>query len=157
MQTDLLTIVILMLASLLLLLAELFLIPGTSIAALISIACVAGAVYFAFTGFGVVGGLITLLIAIIGSVLSIWWFMRSKTLERLSLKENISSTLDRGVASQIHVGDVGIATTRLALIGNAEFNGEVIEVKSANEFIAANTPIVVYRIADGVIIVKTVN
>ena len=56
-------------------------------------------------------------------------------------------------ASHVKTGDTGIALTRLALIGNAEINGEIVEVKSSGDFIREKTSIVVERIADGIIIV----
>ena len=52
------------------------------------------------------------------------------------------------------VGDTGHATTRLALIGYAEINGDIVEVKSNDGFLNEKTPIVVTRITDGVILVE---
>ena len=80
--------------------------------------------------------------------------MRSKTLDKLSLKENITSTVKRSDDEYIQVGDTGISTTRLALIGYADFAGHIIEVKSTAEFIDAKTPIKVARIVDGIILVE---
>jgi hypothetical protein len=51
------------------------------------------------------------------------------------------------------VGDKGHAVTRLALIGNADINGHILEVRSADGFIDEKTPIVVERIKDGCILV----
>jgi hypothetical protein len=40
------------------------------------------------------------------------------------------------------------------LIGNAEINGKIIEVKSADGFLNEHTPIVVERIMEGIIMVR---
>ena len=52
------------------------------------------------------------------------------------------------------VGDTGISTTRLAQIGYAEINGNIVEVKSIDGFLNEKTPIIVSRITDGTIMVE---
>mgnify|MGYP003188529237 CR=1 FL=1 len=44
--------------------------------------------------------------------------------------------------------------SRLALIGYAEINGDIVEVKSSDGFLNEKTPIIVDRIADGVLLVE---
>ena len=56
----------------------------------------------------------------------------------------------------LKVGDEGIALTRLALIGNAEFNGRIIEVRSSGDFIDEKSKIRVERILDGVVMVQKI-
>ena len=59
--------------------------------------------------------------------------------------------------THIRIGDKGIAITRLALIGNANFNGHIIEVRSADGLIDENTPIYVERLVEGTVIVRKFN
>ena len=80
--------------------------------------------------------------------------MRSKTLDRLSLKKDITSKVDRTAEERVKVGDVGVTTTRLALIGYAEINGDIVEVKSIDGFLDEKTSIVVNRITNGVLMVE---
>lgn len=82
------------------------------------------------------------------------WFMRSKTLDKIALKKNITSKVDRSAEEKVKVGDIGVTTTRLALIGYAEINGDIVEVKSSDGFLNEKTPIIVDRIADGVLLVE---
>ena len=103
---------------------------------------------------GTVAGFITLAISALGCVGSLILFMRSKTLDKLALKEDISSKVDRTAEAKVKVGDTGISTTRLALIGYAEIGGDIVEVKSADGLLDEKTPIVVTRITDGVILVE---
>ena len=67
---------------------------------------------------------------------------------------NITSKVDRTAEEKIKVGDTGIAITRLALIGNADIEGHIVEVKSMDGFLNEKTPVVVSRIADGIIMVE---
>lgn len=46
-----------------------------------------------------------------------------------------------------------MSLTRLTLIGNAEINGHIIEVQSADGFIEERTPIQVTRINNGTVYV----
>ena len=82
--------------------------------------------------------------------------MRSKTLDKIALKKNITSKVDRTAEDQVKVGDTGVAFTRLALIGNAKFDGNIVEVKSMDGFLNEKTPIIVSRITDGVIMVEKI-
>ena len=99
-------------------------------------------------------GFITLAISVITCVGSLVWFMHSKTLDKIALKKNITSKVDRSAEEKVKIGDTGITTTRLALIGYAEINGDIVEVKSTDGFLNEKTPIIVNRITDGVILVE---
>ena len=91
-------------------------------------------------------GFITLVVSGIACIGSLVWFMRSKTLDKLALKKDITSKVDRSAANKVKVGDTGITTTRLAQIGYADIAGNIIEVKSMDGLLDEKTPIVVNRI-----------
>ena len=114
-------------AGLILFIIEVFLLPGVSIAGIASAACLLYANYYAFDTLGTVPGCITLAISVIGVVAITIWFMRSKTVDKLSLKKTIDYRPEPLKGLDLKVGDEGIALTRLALIGNAEFSGRIIE------------------------------
>ena len=133
-----------------------FLLPGISIAGIVSAGCLLYANYYAFDTLGTVPGCITLAISVIGVVAITIWFMRSKTVDKLSLKKTIDYRPEPLKGLDLKVGDEGIALTRLALIGNAEFSGRIIEVRSSGEFIDQKSKIRVERILDGVVLVEKV-
>ncbi|MBE6290112.1 MAG: nodulation efficiency protein D (NfeD) [Bacteroidaceae bacterium] len=149
-------IIALVISALLLLLVELFVIPGSSLAAILSAICLTWAVAYAFINISALAGIITLIIALILGSCVLTTFMRSKTLDKVALTEEVSSTVDRSVAAQVQVGDKGYAVTRLALIGNAEINGHVVEVRSADGFLNEKTPVVVTCVTDNEIIVQKI-
>jgi len=151
---ELLVIFLLILGGIILLLIEMFLIPGTSIAAFISAGCFLYGIYYAFANIGMVAGLITLVVSILAGVGAIVWFMRSKTLDKVALTKDIEGKVNRDAEKRVQVGDHGICVTRLALFGQAEINGDLVEVKSCDGFINPQTPIVVSRINDGNIMVE---
>lgn len=151
---DILIIVGLIIAGFLLFILEVFLIPGISIAGIASACCLLYANYFAFDTLGTVPGFITLAISAIGVVGITIWFMRSKTVDKLSLKKSIDYRPEPLQGLELKSGDKGIALTRLALIGNAEFNGKIIEVRSSDGFIDEKCEIEVDRILDGIVMVR---
>ena len=153
---DIVIIASLIIAGLILFIIEVFLLPGISIAGFVSAGCLLYANYYAFDTLGTVPGCITLAISVIGVVAITIWFMRSKTVDKLSLKKTIDYRPEPLKGLDLKVGDEGIALTRLALIGNAEFNGRIIEVRSSGEFIDQKSKIRVERILDGVVLVEKV-
>lgn len=154
---DILIITLLIIGAVILLLVELFFIPGISIAGIAALGCLAYANYYAFANLGTMAGFITLAISLTACVVSLILFMRSKTLDKVSLKENITSKVDKHAEHSIKVGDTGVTTTRLALIGYAEINDKIVEVKSTDGFLDEKTPIIVERITDGTILVNQHN
>ena len=153
---DIVIIASLIIAGLILFIIEVFLLPGISIAGFVSAGCLLYANYYAFDTLGTVPGCITLAISVIGVVAITIWFMRSKTVDKLSLKKTIDYRPEPLKGLDLKVGDEGIALTRLALIGNAEFSGRIIEVRSSGEFIDQKSKIRVERILDGVVLVEKI-
>ena len=146
----------LIIAGLLLFIIEVFLLPGISIAGIASAACLLYANYYAFDTLGTIPGCITLAISAIGIIGITIWFMRSKTVDKLSLKKSIDYRPEPLKGLELKPGDEGKALTRLALIGNAEFNGKIIEVGSSGDFIQEKSKIRVERILDGIVMVEKV-
>ena len=154
---DILIIASLIIAGLILFIIEVFLLPGISIAGIISAICLLYANYYAFDTMGTLPGCITLAISAIGIIAITIWFMRSKTVDKLSLKKTIDYKPEPLKGLNLKAGDEGVALTRLALIGNAEFDGNIIEVRSTGDFIEEKSRIRVNRIRDGIVLVEKAN
>ena len=153
---DIVIIASLIIAGLILFIIEVFLLPGVSIAGIVSAGCLLYANYYAFDTLGTMPGCITLAISAIGVIAITIWFMRSKTVDKLSLKKTIDYRPEPLKGLDLKPGDEGVALTRLTLIGNAEFNGRIIEVRSSGDFIDQKSKIRVERILDGVVLVEKI-
>lgn len=151
---ELFIITALIVAGLLLFIVEVFLIPGISIAGIASAICLLYANYYAFDTLGPVAGFTTLASCALGCIAITVWFMHSKTVDKLSLKKTLDYKIDPLKGLGIHIGDKGVTITRLALIGNADINGHIIEVRSADGLIDEKTPIYVERMTKGTVIVR---
>lgn len=151
---ELFIIIALIVAGLLLFIVEVFLIPGINIAGIASAICLLYANYYAFDTLGVTPGFITLASSAIGCIAITLWFMHSKTVDKLSLRKTLDYKINPLEGIDIQIGDEGVTITRLALIGNADINGHIIEVRSADGLIDEKTPIYVERMSEGTVIVR---
>ena len=104
---DILIITVLIIAAVILFLVELFVIPGISLAGISALVCIIYANYYAFANLGMAAGFITLGISGVACIGSLVWFMRSKMLDKLALKKDIDSKVDRSAEDSVKVGDTG--------------------------------------------------
>lgn len=148
-------IVFIMIAAIGLLLAEIFLLPGITIAGIAGAVFAIGGIIYAYS-IGMAAGNITLgaSIVVFGGIFL--WLMRSSSFHRVSLKTNIESTVESPRDMDLTVGDEGITLSRLAPIGKARFGHITIEAKSTNDFIDENTPVVIVRIEGYHVIVEKI-
>lgn len=153
---EVLIISMLIIAGLILFIIEVFLIPGISVAGIASACSLLYAIYYAFDSLGTQTGIITIGITIIGITGITIWFMKGKTVDKLALKQTLDYKPNPLKGVDIHVGDIGTTITRLTLIGNAEINGHILEVQSADGFIDEKTPIKVCRITPNTIYVQSI-
>ena len=142
-----------MVAAIVLLLAEIFLLPGLTIAGIAGALFAIGGIAYAYTT-GMAAGNITLgsSIVIFGGIFL--WLMRSNSFHRVSLKTNIESTVESPRNMDLKVGDEGLTLSRLAPIGKARFGQITIEAKSTNDFIDENTPVIIVHIEGYNVIVE---
>jgi membrane-bound ClpP family serine protease len=87
-------VVLLVLAGVALLLAEMFLLPGFGIAGVSGFAALAGSVVLAWLKIGHVAGLITLGACVLVTVFAVWGFVRSKALDKMALDAKIDSHVE---------------------------------------------------------------
>ena len=152
---DIAVIVALLLVGLLLLLLEIFVIPGVGVAGILGVGALGAGCYMCFKfgstiGLCVTGGILLLVILLLA------YALREKTWRRLALNDSVESTAGQDSAAVAAVGDAGVATTRLAPMGTAKISGKSLEVKSVAGFLDQGTEVEVVEIEDNVICVKPI-
>ena len=148
-------IISLIIIGLLLLFAEILLIPGVGFAGILGLVSLGGSCFYAFNQMGgTVGAIVTAVNVALVVGLSIY-VLRAKTWKRLSLDTNIDSkaVADTGLA----VGDRGVTVSRLAPMGSVRFDTELIEVKALEGFVDPEVEVEVVLMEDGKIYVKPVS
>ncbi len=143
-----------MLAAIILLIAEVFFIPGITLAGIAGALCAGGGIWYAYS-LDMTIGHITVLSSIIGFVAVFWFFVRSRSFKIMELNADISSKVTSNLEQGISVGEKGVTVSRLASVGKARFNRTIVEVKAENGWIDENTPVLVTRIEDNYIWVIT--
>lgn len=149
-------IIILTIVGLVLILSEIFLIPGVGVAGAFGVASLGGACYYVFYEFGFLAGSIFTASIVTVLIILITYAIKAKVWKKLALNTNINSkalNLDESVLS---VGDIGKAVTRLAPMGTARIEGKAYEVKSLEGMIDAGTEVEVVLFEDNKIYVKPV-
>ena len=147
-------IVTLILVGLVLIFAEILLIPGVGIAGVLGLLSMGGSCFYAFHEFGTTAGaIVTGVNAVLIAALTVW-VLRAKTWKRMSLETNIDSKAVEGVS--LSLGDKGKTVTRLAPMGAARFGNYIVEVKALEGMLDPETPVEVVLIEDNRIYVKPV-
>lgn len=147
-------IVTLILVGLVLIFAEILLIPGVGIAGVLGLLSMGGSCFYAFHELGTTAGaIVTGVNAVLITALTIW-VLRAKTWKRMSLETNIDSKAVEGVS--LSLGDRGKTVTRLAPMGSARFGNYIVEVKALEGMLDPETPVEVVLIEDNKIYVKPV-
>ena len=151
---DLIYIALLLLLAAVLAAVEVFLIPGFGLTGLSAIACIVGANLLTFAHYGTMAGVIVMIGSLSAAAGMLYWMVSSKTFDRIGLKRELKSTAATAEQLSVKPGDEGRATTRLALVGNADFGGRQVEVRSADGFLDEGTPVVVTRVENAQVWVK---
>ena len=148
-------IISLSILGLLLIIAEIILIPGIFVAGTLGLVSIGAACWLAFDGIGPEAGYITIaanaVLAVVCAVLS----LRSKTWKKLSLHTEIDSRTDsRPEDKGIAVGSQGVTITRLAPMGKVLFGETTVECSARNGIVDPGQQVEVILIDDNKIFVK---
>lgn len=149
-------VISLILIGLVLMLAEILVVPGVGVAGVLGLLSMGGSCYYAFHEFGnTTGGLVTGLNGVLLLVLLIF-VLRAKTWKRFTLNTNIDS---KAVSQEdvLSVGDRGKTVTRLAPMGAVRVGDNVLEVKALEGMIDPGVEVEVVLIEDNRIYVSPVN
>ena len=149
-------VVSLLILGVVLMLVEMLLVPGVGIAGFLSLGSLGVACWYAFTAISSAAGWWTTLAAVLLLGVMVFFALRAKTWQRFELKTEMTSQMGTE-AADVHVGDRGIAYTRLAPLGTGRFGSVSCEVKSYdNTMVAAGTPLEVVAIEENKPLVKPV-
>ncbi len=141
-----------------LMMAEIFLLPGITIAGFAGGILMIASITYAFYYMGSTAGYITIGANIAIGITTFIFLIKSNTLDRIALKTDIESKVDQSELSQLHVGERGIAISRLNPIGKAEFKELIVEAKSfTGEFIDTEEAIEIVKIEPTNVLVIPVN
>lgn len=147
MTFNLIIVTLVVLLGIIFLLAEIFLLPGITISGIAGFIFLVGGIAYAYMYIGTTAGNLTLIISALLIMGSFIYFIKSKSLRRISLKTNIDSKVDNSDLKKINIGDEGITQSRLNPIGKVFINDLTVEAKSIDgQMIDEDTVVVVNKV-----------
>lgn len=147
-------VVLLVVFGVALLVVEIFLIPGIGAAGIFGVVSMAVAVGLAYVTISPLAGHVTLCAVILLSAAAIYAFVKSKAIEKMALKTDISAKVDLISGLDIHVGDTAITSSRLAPMGKIRVGDAELEAKVLSDFIDPETTVSIVRIEGNIVVVK---
>lgn len=142
-------IITLILVGLLLIAAEILLVPGIGIAGILGLLSMGGSCYYAFYEFGsTTGSVVTAVNAILITSLT-FYVLRAKTWRRMSLETKIDAKALEDDSQYVHVGEVGMAVSRMAPMGTVKFGDKVFEAKTLEGIVDPGTQVQIVLIEEG--------
>lgn len=133
---------------------EILVIPGVGFAGVIGFVLISVAIWQTFAQYGATAGYLVLGGTFVLTGLTLILSLRSKTWRKIALSDEINSRVNVIGAEELHVGDEGITTSRLAPMGKALINSEFYEVRTTGAFIDQKSPIIIEKIENNKIYVK---
>lgn len=150
-------IILLIVFGLLFMIAEIVLLPGVSIGAILSLVCYGSSIYLAFRDHGLVAGCIVIAVILLLSVAATVFSLRAKTWQRFSLRQQLDSKPVTFPEEKLQKGDRGTTLSRLSPMGRVEIGGCVYEAKSRDAYIDPGCGIEVIGFENSHVIVRKTN
>ncbi|WP_192349245.1 NfeD family protein [Algoriphagus sp. Y33] len=144
----------LLLIGLILLLAEVLFVPGTTVVGIFGLAVSLAGVVYAFLSFDAEIAWWITSVAVILNLAAIVYGFSSGVWNRFSLKSAMQGGAFDGRTEALRIGMQGITVSDLKPIGKASFEDVVYEVKSENGFVSVGTEVIIIKIENNKILVK---
>ncbi len=152
---DILIVSALLILGIVLIIIEIFLLPGITIAAVGGAIFIGGGLYYAYSYLGAVAGNIALFITVIAIAVAFVWVIKSRAIDKIGLKTDIDSTVaDKKIMNEIKKGDEGITVSRLNPIGKVKVGDVTIEAKTLGDFLDEGVKVEVLKVYPTQIVVK---
>ena len=135
--------ILLICAGFLLILVEVYLIPGFNVVGILGFLLVIFAVGYVFLEQGLVGGTLAMVAALVCGGGMFWALWRAGAWQRFILSTSLGagSSSESGEQPKHFLGRTGRAITPLRPTGAAEFDGVRVEVTTEGEYIAAGSTV----------------
>jgi membrane-bound ClpP family serine protease len=151
-----LIIAALIVAGIVLIIAEVVFIPGTTVVGLLGAIFMIAGVVFAYKQYGNDTGFYVLLGTGFATGAALYLSFRSGAWNKLSNKSAIKSKVNEGLTSHLAEGEEGITVSALRPIGTADFHGKIFEVKTNGEYVSNAIKIKIVKIRVNDILVEPI-
>lgn len=136
----------LIILGLIFLIIEIFFIPGTTAVGLVGAIMMIIGIVVTYRHFGSTVGFYVMSATVLISGISLYVSFRTNIWKRFALKNTIDGRVNEQVYEKLSVGEEGVTVSVVKPIGNAEFRGAVVEVKSTGDYLESGTRIKIIAI-----------
>jgi len=145
----------LLLIGLILVIAEILFVPGTTIVGIIGVLVTAVGIYYAFVTFdNKIAGIVLVATLTLNFAALVYGF-RTGAWKKFALKTAINSRAFDNRLAGLEVGMQGIAVSDIKPIGKADIADGIYEVKSESGFISVGTTLFITKLENNTIIIKS--
>lgn len=149
-------IILIVLLGLVLILAEVFIIPGTTIVGIAGGLIMGVGIFLSYKFLGDTEGTIILSISLTISGLLLYLSFKLKLWERFSVKHELKGKVNTISEKDLKIGDNGKTRSAIRPMGTADFNNQIVEVSSLGGLIEAGTEIKIIKINGNKIFVEQI-
>lgn len=151
---DIVVIVLLVILTIFLVVAEVLLLPGLTVAAIGAFLAGTYAAYLTYLEAGMGVAIIVFLGILAISILTVYICVKQRNISKISLKVNSDSVVLPNVRTIAKIGDTGIAVSRLAPMGTVRIGEINLEAKSRSGFIDPKMCVIIVGYEDNSVIVE---
>ena len=148
-------IITLILVGIVLIIAEILLVPGIGVAGVLGLLSMGGSCWYAFYEFGNLTGAIVTAVTTLVLVVFAVIVLRAQTWKKMTLNTKIESKVNN-IPIELRVADRGRTVTRLAPMGSVRFGNEVVEVKALEGMIDPDIEVEICLMEEGKIYVTPI-
>lgn len=147
-------LVSLLIIGLVLLMAEVIFIPGTTIVGILGLGISLTGIFYAFALFNQFTAIWITTIAVIINFIAMFYGFNSGVWKKFSLKSSITGGIHDNRLEGLKKGMVGKSVSDIKPFGNAQFGNDLFEVKSEKGFISVASEVSIIKIENNKILVK---
>jgi membrane-bound ClpP family serine protease len=151
------TVISLLVFGLILVVAEIVFVPGTTLVGVIGFCFLIVGVGLSFRYFGGEAGWITLGITSVACGGLLYFSFTTDAWKRFSLKSASNSKVNEGELDHLQVGMEGKTVSALRPMGKAELNNQTVEVKTNGDYLDSGSRVRIIKILMNQIIVEPIN
>ena len=140
-----------------LILLEIFVIPGLNIFGIAGFGTVCIGIYFAYIKLGPAAAIVTGLLGVSGTAALVWSLIRNRAWQRMVLTAETDRASGYSAAPPelgVLVSQVGVATTPLRPTGRAQFGDDIVDVVSEGDFVDSGARVEVLAVVGTRVVVQ---
>lgn len=140
-----------------LILLEIFVIPGLNIFGIAGFGTVCVGIYFAYIKLGPSAAIVTGLLGVSGTAALVWSLIRNRAWQRMVLTAEMDRASGYSAAPPefgILVSQVGVATTPLRPTGRAQFGDDIFDVVTEGDFVDSGAQVEVLAVVGTRVVVQ---